>query len=252
MRDSIIKGKLRKIFIALFWILIWQLVHQIIGRELYVPSPLSVFKALMEMIDEYSFWITVYQSLLRVLIGILLSTIFGVILGIVGGVNELAFDLLSPLVSIIKATPVISFIIIALIWFSSSMVPVFICFLMCFPIVFTNIVTGIRNVDEKLLQMARVFNVKRNTIIRFIYLPSLRPYFQAAIITCLGLGWKVSVAAEVLSYPRHAIGSNLYSAKVYLDVPSLFAWTFVVVILSIIFEVIFVKGIKKRFNTEKV
>jgi len=124
-------------------------------------------------------------------------------------------------------------------------VPVFISFLMCFPIIWTNTVTGIQNVDQKLLQMAKVYQVHRRDVILKIYLPSLTPFMNAAMITALGLAWKVSVAAEVLSHPRKAIGSELYTSKAYLDSPTLFAWTLVVVMLSLIFEFVLARLVKK-------
>ena len=257
MKASTTKNKykvLKFLFIACFWIAIWELIYRLVGRDLYVPSPLSVWNALQVLVMEPDFWHTVFYSLLRVLIGLGLSLVAGSILGLIAGFNIFFHDLMLPLISIIKSTPVMSFIIIALIWFQSSNVPIFICFLMCFPIVWTNIVTGIKQVDKKLIQMAIVYNVRRKDRIKQIVMPSVMPYFTSAIITCLGLGWKVSVAAEVLSHPRFAIGSELYSAKAYLEIPVLFAWTAVVVLLSLLLEVLFVSYIqrqtKKRFHGE--
>lgn len=191
------------------------------------------------------FWKSVAYSIYRVMAGLILSILLGVGIGIVSSMNDYVYDLINPLMTAIKSTPVLSFIIIALIWFSSSNVPIFICFLMCFPVIWLNVVTGIRNVDEKLLEMAKVYRVRKSTVLRKIYLPSIMPYFSAASITCLGLGWKVSVAAEVLSHPKNAIGSHLYSAKVYLDSSDLFAWTVVVILLSLLFESIFAQLIRK-------
>jgi NitT/TauT family transport system permease protein len=115
---------------------------------------------------------------------------------------------------------------------------------MCYPVIWTNLVTAIKGVDKKLLEMSKVYKVKKSVVFKKVYIPSVLPYFAAACITCLGLGWKVSVAAEVLSHPRNAIGSNLHSAKAYLDSTELFAWTFVVILLSFIFEIVFSKMIK--------
>lgn len=249
MKDSTIKDKrsiFKKITIGLFWLLIWQLAYWYIGRDLYVPSPVSVFTALFGMVQEVSFWRIISFSIYRVFVGLVLSIGLGVLLGIVAGLNRLVFDIMKPLMSAIKATPVISFIIIALIWFTSSNVPIFIAFLMCFPIVWTNVVLGIHSVDTKLLEMAQVYRLQKSAILKNIYLPSIRPYFTAAVLTSLGLGWKVSVAAEVLSHPRNAIGSNLHSAKAYLDTPGLFAWTLVVIGLSVTFEHLFTYLIKNR------
>ncbi|SES97398.1 NitT/TauT family transport system permease protein [Natronincola peptidivorans] len=248
MTDSITKNKrksLNKIFIFIFWIAVWQGAYLVIQRDLYVPAPLDVFLRLKELVVLEVFWRSVAYSIYRVIAGLILSIVLGVVIGIISSLNDYVYDLINPLMAAIKSTPVLSFIIIALIWFSSSNVPIFICFLMCFPVIWTNVVAGIRNVDIKLLEMAKVYHVKKWLVLKKIYLPSIVPYFSAACITCLGLGWKVSVAAEVLSHPRNAIGSHLYSAKVYLDSSELFAWTLVVILLSILFENIFARLIEK-------
>ncbi|HAS74706.1 MAG TPA: ABC transporter permease [Clostridiales bacterium UBA8960] len=249
MKDSTITVKTRKglqnLAVGMFWLIIWQCIHYIVGRDVFVPSPFSVFNVLLEMIWEEMFWVTVFHSVFRVAVGILLSVIVGAPFGIAAGRIEWIYILFSPMVSIIKSTPVISFIIIALVWFKSTNVPIFIGFLMCFPIIWTNTVMGVRQVDRKLLQMAKIYQISKKDIMKEIYMPSLVPYMSAAIITALGLGWKVGVAAEVLSHPRRAIGSELHSAKAYVDTPSLFAWTLVVILLSLLFETVFAKLIRK-------
>ena len=56
------------------------------------------------------------------------------------------------------------------------------------------------------------------------------------MISALGIGWKVTSAAEVLSLPKYSIGRFLYDSKVYLEIPDLFAWTIIIVALSFLFE----------------
>ncbi|NLC77988.1 MAG: ABC transporter permease [Clostridia bacterium] len=235
----------KNIGILIFYLLIWQFAYTIVQKDLYLPSPWQVLQRLAELVRELHFWQAVAFSMYRVGWGIALSVVAGVVLGVIAGWSNLCYNLLQPLVTAIKSTPVISFIIIALIWFSSFNAPVFICILMCFPIIWTNIVTGIRQVDQKLLEMAQVYRVKRPAVWHRIYLPSLLPYFTAAVVTSLGLGWKVSVAAEVLSHPQHAIGSQLNSSKVYMDAGGLFAWTLVVIFLSLLLEKILAHCLNK-------
>ena len=62
------------------------------------------------------------------------------------------------------------------------------------------------------------------------------PFFHAACRISLGLCWKAGVAAEVIGMPRGSVGERLQQAKVYLDTPDLFAWTLVIVALSLTFE----------------
>lgn len=249
MKDSIIIDKLKMIaknsIVLLFWIGVWQVVYMMIGRDVYVPSPFIVFETLIQLMGDKKFWIIVYHSMYRVAMGVTLSFVMGVTLGILSGLYKWIYALFHPIMVVIKSTPVISIIIIALVWLKSSNVPIFISFLMCFPIIWTNTVTGIQNVDNKLLLMAKVYAVSKWQILKQIYMPSITPYLSAAMITALGLGWKVSVAAEVLSHPRNAIGSELHTSKSYLDTPTLFAWTLVVILLSLMFEFVFAYLIKK-------
>ncbi|MDF1617206.1 ABC transporter permease [Petrocella sp. FN5] len=240
---------IKKLVIGLLWLALWHITYKLVDRALYVPSITSVMKALLGLIIDVRFWQIIAASVYRVLAGLFLSLVFGVSIGVLCGLNGLLFDFINPFVKAIRATPVISFIIIALIWFKSTNVPIFISFLMCFPIIWTNVVSGIRNIDVKLIEMAKVYQLKRSLIIRKIYLPHIKPFFTAGVIMALGLGWKVSVAAEVLSHPQYAIGSNLHSAKAYLDTPLLFAWTIVVILLSFIFESFFALWAKESRKT---
>lgn len=238
-QDRLMISKNKAVFkagVLLFWLLIWQAAYLAIGNELYMPAPLDVIRRLGELLKEESFYVSVAYSVIRVFSGIALSVFFGVLLGIVSGMNDIVYQILNPAIVVIKSTPVMSFIIIALIWFSSSVSAIFICFLMCFPIIWTGTVQGIRNVDKKLVEMGKVYRVNKSKMIRGIYIPSLKPYFTAALTTAIGLGWKVTVAAEVLSSPKNSIGENLFSAKAYLDSVSLFSWTVVVIMLSFLFE----------------
>jgi len=237
---TILKNKkIARIMVAIFWIAIWEIASLLIGKEVYLPSPLNTIKALLTLSITSKFWYSIAMTFIRVVLGFVISCIAGIILGIICGLNRFLYELLNPLVIAIKSTPVMSIIIIALIWFQSGRVPIFVCFLMCFPIIWTNAVEGIRQVSKDLLQMAKVYRVNRSLIIRRIYIPSIRPYLIAGVTTALGLGWKVTVAAEVLSNPKFSIGGNLYGAKVYLESSQLFAWTSVVIILSFAFEYLF-------------
>jgi len=142
-------------------------------------------------------------------------------------------SVLAPFVSAIKSTPVMSIIILALVWFQASFVPVFSCILLCFPIFYTNTLSGIKSVDKKYTELAKVYHVKRTRVVREITLPSVLPHIYAALSICLGFSWKSVVAAEVLSSPKYSMGYNLYETKLYVNTAELFAWTIAIIIISI-------------------
>ena len=153
--------------------------------------------------------------------------------------------LMEPLIMVIKATPVASFIILCLIWIPSRNLSVFISFLMVFPVVYTNILEGIRQTDKQLLEMADSFGAGVGKKLQFIYLSQVMPYAVTACKLGLGLCWKAGIAAEVIGIPAGSIGEKLYKAKVYLETPDLFAWTIVIIAVSVGFEKIFMFALRR-------
>ncbi len=231
----------RKMFIAALWIIIWQIAYLKIGKEILLVSPFAVASRLFEMVRTLEFWRDSVATIIRIVSGFLLALVVGTIFAVLTNTSKIVYDFFYPAISVIKATPVASFILLAFLWLQSTNVPVFISFLMVFPVVWGNIMQGIKKTDEKLLEMADVFKFSLFKKIRYIYIPSIIPYFTAAATIGMGLSWKAGIAAEVLCLPKRAIGTKLYESKVYLDTADLFAWTVFVILLSMVIEIIVVK-----------
>lgn len=221
---------------AAVWLLLWQLLHSVVGLSVLVPSPLEVLRELLRLGLEPAFWLSVLSSLGRVLAGFLLGCAAGTLLALLTSFSRWALDFFSPMLHVIKATPVASFIILALVWLRVRAIPVFTAFLIVLPTAWSNVSAGIAAADPQLLEMARAFRFSRKSILLQIYLPTLRPYLTAAASIGMGMAWKAGIAAEVLCTPRYSIGSALYSSKIYLDTPGLFAWTAAVILLSVLLE----------------
>lgn len=232
-----------KLLVLLFWTGVWQLAAYLVelsvegrGNELLLPYPATVGKALLRLSLEGEFWKTVLRSILRILTGLAAGTAAGGLLAVLTCASPWCGQLLAPAIRVIRATPVTSFILLILLWTGRDTVPAVISALMVLPVVWTNLSQGIRATDRKLLELANVYRFSRLKTVKLIYLPSLRPYFSAAITTAMGLAWKSGVAAEVISLPKAAIGTEIYNAKLYLEVADLFAWTLVVIALSLTLE----------------
>ena len=240
MTGSTIRNKGKKIVIgaavAVFWLAVWQVLCLLVGQELLVPSSLSVLRVLWHNVQTLSFWQTVGISLLRILIGFAGAVVGGCVLAILTERFSLLHTLLSPVLHIVKAAPVASFIILALVWLPTGVLPAFICGLMVLPVVWNNVQQGIRETDPKLLEMAKVFRMGRWRTLMKVRLPAVMPYFLTAVTTGLGFAWKSGIAAEVICQPKAAIGKRLYLAKIYLETPEVFAWTAVVILLSVLLE----------------
>ena len=239
------KGWLKRIvqtmLIAAFWFAVWQAASIIVHKSLLMPSPAETFTALGTLLGEANFWLSMGLTFYRVALGLIISFITGVLLALLASRSPMLQSLLRPIVAAVKSTPVISIIVLALVWFSSSDVPIFSCVLLCFPIFFANTLSGIQSVDKELLELASVFKVRRGRVLREIIVPSVLPNIYSATSICLGFSWKSVVAAEVLSSPKYAMGYELYKTKIYLETPELFAWTLAIIVISIVVE----KGLKK-------
>lgn len=226
---------------VVIWLLLWQLAAMRIGLPLLLPSPLAVLARLGQLCTSADFWLTVLSSLLRILLGFLLGVLFGTTLAGLCWRFGLVDALARPMLGVLKSTPVASFIILALVWIKSNHLATVISFIMVLPLVYANVREGIDSADRQLLEMARVFSLSRLKTFRYCYLPAILPFFLSAISSALGFAWKSGIAAEVLGRPARAIGSQIYDSKIYLETPDLFAWTLVVILLSVLLERLAVK-----------
>ena len=237
---------LRSLIAWAFWLAVWAGSAALVGQELLIPGPVSVLRTLFELAGTLPFWQSAALSLLRIFGGFAAGVLLGAALAVLTFRFELMDALFSPVIRIVRATPVASFIILTLLWVGHSLVPVFISMLMVTPVVWQSLRTAIEETDAELLEMARVYRFGALKTARLVYLPSVRPAFFAACVTSLGLAWKSGIAAEVLCLPKSAIGTGLYYSKIYLETPSLFAWTAVVVLLSFVLEKLFGRVFGKR------
>lgn len=244
MKAKAQKGKKswrRTLLITGFWLFIWEVAYLLIGRDVYFPAPLSVLKLFFRLLTEEKTWKIIAMSTYRTAYALLLSVALGVSTGLACGLSRRLYDLMNPLVVVLKSTPVVSVIILTIFWFPSSEVPIFSGLLMCYPIVFVSTVAGIRNTDPKLTEMTSFYQVRGRDRLFSLYLPSALPYINASVVSAIGICWKAVAAAEVLSMPRNAIGANLFFAKTALDPALLFAWTAIIILLSFVFETLYAR-----------
>ncbi|MBE6622096.1 MAG: ABC transporter permease subunit [Ruminococcaceae bacterium] len=224
---------------AVFWTALWALAAHLIGMELLLPSPLRTVTRLAELAVTAEFWRAAGMSLLRIGTGFLMGVLAGTLLAVPTALLRPADILFSPLNTVVRATPVASFIILALVWIERGRVPSFIAFLMVTPIVWSSLKTAIQNVDPQLTEMAQCYRLGVGKRITLLYLPAVMPQYAASMITSLGLAWKAGIAAEVLCRPDVAIGTDLYESKIYLETADLFAYTAAVILLSVVMELCF-------------
>ena len=219
-----------------FWIILWEIIHLAVGQSILVPSPLSVFQKLCELAVLKDFWGSVATSLFRVVSGLFCGTLFGTVLAVLTARSKLLRFFFSPAIHVIKSTPVASFIILAILWLSVENVPAFTAMLIVLPTVWANTEKGILSVDRGLLQMGKAFGLSRKESFLRITVPSVKPFFIAALNSAVGMAWKAGIAAEVICPHGESMGSALHDSKIYFETVDTFAWTVAVIVLSVLLE----------------
>lgn len=232
--------------ICVGWLLVWQILSVAVGNKVLLVGPVETLRALILHAAEGAFWQACAGSVLRIGLGFVAGMLLGVILAVISAHKELAEEILAPVMLLLKTMPVASFVVLFLIWWSSSFLAVAISFCVTLPNLYLNTLEGMKSCDKKLLEMAKVFRIAGRDKFFYVYRPALKPFWDSAVCLAAGMSWKAGVAAEVIGLPSHAIGERLYMSKIHLDTAGVLAWTVVVVLLSVGFEK-FIRGIWKRF-----
>lgn len=228
-----------------FLIVVWWIISLSVNNNTILPSPFETIKKLFELAGESVFWKTVSLSLIRIVLGFVVGSVFGFLIGIASSCSKITEAIASPAMLIIKSTPVASVIILLYIWLKKESIPSFISVLIVAPIFCKNTVEAMNSVDNRLKEVARIFDMSFTAKLKTIYFPALKSYFTAAFSTSLGYAFKAGIAAEIICQPKFSIGSMIYDGKVYLDTESIFAWTIVVILLSLLLENIFTLLIRR-------
>lgn len=234
--------------VAAFWIALWELAALAVGKEILLPAPLTVLRRLGALSVTADFRKTVGVSLLGILLGITAGTLGGILLAVLCFRFRAAEALLSPLLTVVRATPVASFIVLCYLWFSRGTIPGFISFLMVLPVIAGSMGAGLRAVDPALREVTKVYGMSAGRKLRCLWIPSLMPGFRASLVTVCGLGWKAGVAAEALVRAKNTIGNALIDARLTYETADVFAWTAVVIAFSMLLEALLRRFLGKGEN----
>lgn len=236
MRKFTIKHHLFSGLSVLIIFITWYWAALSINKPLILPAPQRAFADMLTLIGSGDFWRHLVATISRGLAAFGISSGIGIGIGILAGRIRAVEALIRPLLVCLRSTPSMSFIILALLWFKGEQVSFFVIILVVFPLLVGNVIEGIRNIDSELLEMATLYRVKKSRLLLKFYLPSILPYLAAGASNGLGLTWKVSIAAEVLAYPAWGIGTQMDTARIYLETEKVFAWTITVISIGLLFD----------------
>lgn len=231
-----IKKNGKKLLIALFWLLIWQAAAMAVKSSLLLPDPIDTLRAMIGLLTDGGFYLDALATIGRCIAAMILALVLGMLLSIAAYKWQVVRDVLSLPVALFKTIPIMAVAIYMILLMSAGSVPVLVCWIMCFPIVYTNLLNGLDAMDGKLLEMANLYGISGYKLSRHVYLPMLYPHFRSAMSLVAGMSWKAIVTAEVLSIPQLSLGYELMNAKYYLNTDMLFAYIIVLILISILFE----------------
>lgn len=235
----------RKAGIILFWLVVWELVDHIVDNRLVLAGPVRTLQALVGQIVQPEFLTIVGFSFGRIVLGFLLSFVVGFLLALVAYRVRIFREFVEPLISLLRTIPVASFIILLLIWVGNQALTVFLSFFIVLPLIYTNMVSGFESVDKQMLEMAHTYKLSRWKTFLYVYRPAFMPFLLSSTKISLGMTWKSGIMAEVLATPALSIGKEMATARTFLDTPDLLAWTVVVMVLSVLFEQVFMALLKR-------
>jgi NitT/TauT family transport system permease protein len=222
------------------------IVAKIIGISLIMPTPAETFLQLGSLMSNEVFWKSVFGTVWRSLKSFFLAFIFSSILSIIASRSRLFERILDPIVSIFRSVPTMSVILISILWIGSKNSPMFISFLITFPMLYQAFLTALSGVDKGLIEMSKVYNVSKKDTIFKLYIPSSLPAVFGSVKSVISLSLKTTIAAEVMSQTHLSIGVYMQQAMAYFEMPNLFAWTLVAIVFSYLLELIVV-GLNKLF-----
>lgn len=239
-----------KLPVLLFWLAVWEAVALIAGNAVLVASPVETFREFLRLLGESSFYFSLGKSILRIGGGFAAGLFCAAFLAFLAYRISFVESLFTPLMRFLLAVPVASFAVLLLIWWGASFLSAAVSFLVVLPQFYVSFTEGMKSLDKKMLQMAEVYRLPGFSRFFYVYRPALKPFLYSSMKISLGMCWKSGVAAEVIGLPDFSIGEGLYFSKITLNTAGVFAWTGVIILLSILFEKLVLNGTERFLNWE--
>lgn len=211
-----------------------------------LPSPGQAWQALMVQLQEQQGWQVLALTAKRAASGFALALGIGAGLGMLAGLSVTLSALCRPLVTLLLGTPPVAWLVLALLWFGSEDgTPVFTVFVACLPVLFANALQGVRTLDGDLREMAEAYALSWCRRFWHLYLPHILSYLLPAVVTAIGVAWKVVVMAELLG-SNSGVGAQMAQSRSLLETPTTLAWICAVVLLLLACEYLLLEPVKRK------
>lgn len=236
MAGRILKNLIQYGVILVVFFAVWGLAHMWVGDDLLIPDVFSCIKEGFVLLGKGYFWTAFARTFVRVLVAFSVSAMLAAVLALIAYVKPSFAGVLSVLTSMMRTLPTMAVLLIFLVLTSASVAPVLVAFLSLFPMLYTGFYAALNEVDGELLEMSRAYNVPLKRKIMKLYLPCVTPYALRTLGSAFSFSLKWIVSAEVLAYTYRSLGGMMQEAKIYMEMPTLFALVLIVFCVGLLFE----------------
>ena len=213
-----------------------------------LPSPLAVTRGFVDIVASGEIWRHTGASLGRIVVGFGGAVAVALAAGLAGFLSRTARGVIHDFLSVLNSTSVFVWIVISIIWFGlSNWAPIFTTFMITLPVVASNIVEGVENVDRRLLEMGDAYRLSGRQKFTAIVVPSTLPYLLAGMKVGFGLALKVSVVAEIFGVTS-GIGYIMNYSREILATQMVFVWALVMILVMTATDKLVFDAVSRRLD----
>ena len=223
-----------------------------------LPPPHAVFLKFIESIKpqeafdsskmNYLQWLVsgelihdAISSMGRVLVGFLIGGGLGLVLGLAMGASNLVYDLLNPLVQILRPIPPIAYIPLSILWFGLGNPPAyFLIALGAFFPVLINTIAGVRNVDSIYIRAAQNLGASQMTMFLRVIIPAAMPYILTGVKVGIGVAFIVVIVAEMIAV-NNGLGYRITEAREFFWSDKIIVGMFTIGMLGLLLDILISK-----------
>lgn len=244
--------QVRKVFVILFWLIIWQGLALCVHNKILLVGPMETGICLVQQMGTTGFWLSIFITMLRIMFGFILAFSLGCILAVFAYRWRFLSEVLQPLMNFLKTVPVASFVVLFLIWWKSEFLSVAVVFVVALPLIYISVLEECRRLDPKLNEVATVYGIGNKKKFFYLLFPQMRPGILTVSQLALGMSYKSGLAAEMIGTPARSVGQQMYFAKISLDTGYLFAYTAAIIFVAYLSERLFCRLLQGLFAIRPV
>lgn len=229
-------------------IIVWEVVSVASNNAITFPSIGVILKSLGEIITIKNSYLVFLYTILRLLISILASILIASFLAYFARRSNVFKKIITPIITIIKTTPVVSFIIILIVLIGHDKSSIIVSFLITLPILYEGFYNAYNSINSDIKDEIKLLSNTNFYVIKNIFIPIMMPHIITSLLQSVSLGIKSLVMAELITQPKYSIGRELLQYRNSLDMGGIMAWTIILIVVMIAFELLLNKYKNKIEN----